>query len=137
MLRIASAALFISLGLCAGCGKSGPRRLALHGKVVTNRPVESLSLHPFPELNAPAVSTTVVNGEYRFTRDDGPVPGQYRAVFRFTDDPGTFGSGAPTGKKKEVVVAPVVKQAAPPPPAPDVTVTVPADGNGELDIVIP
>jgi|GEM_PF-6554777 len=135
-LRSALAAcLGVGILSCGGCScsKAGPQRRAIHGKVVSTREVNSISLQPIGELAAPAVSTTVTNGMYRFQKEDGPVPGQYRVVFGFVDVTGGF-----SGSKKELVAAPPpVKNVAPPPPPPDVAIIVPADGPLELDILIP
>ena len=135
MFRIACASVLCGILLVAtgcGCSNSGPQRRAIHGKVVSARPVITIALQPTGEAAAPAVSTAVANGEYRFTRDDGPLPGDYRVVFTFADQP----SGFSTGPKKEFLVTPA-NQIAPPAPPPNVTVAVPAEGPLELDIVVP
>jgi hypothetical protein len=135
MFRHAAAAVFLVALLVnasgCSCSSSGPQRRAIHGKVVTARPVQSFALQPLGEAKAPAVSTVVTNGEYRFTREDGPIPGEYRVVFAFVDQPSGFG----TNSKKELIVTPAAQ--TPPPPPPAVNVTVPAEGPLEFNIVIP
>lgn len=63
-----------------GCGSSDPARQPLHGSVtVDGVKLESgaISLRPAEGNSGPAAVTTVENGSYRFTRENGPMPGPY------------------------------------------------------------
>jgi hypothetical protein len=75
-------ALVLGVLLCIGCeGQSN--RLPLGG-TVTDRdgePLEgSISFLPDAGTEGPAANASVLNGEYRFDRANGPVAGKYRVI---------------------------------------------------------
>ncbi|HVW02530.1 MAG TPA: carboxypeptidase-like regulatory domain-containing protein [Planctomycetaceae bacterium] len=75
-------ALILCVLLCIGCeGQSN--RLPLTG-TVTDRdgePLEgSISFLPDGGTEGPAANASVLNGEYRFDRTNGPVAGMYRVI---------------------------------------------------------
>ena len=68
-----------------GCGANGPTRIPLAGKVTRGgEPIlqGSLSLTPSPGQKGVAANTAIKDGTYRFTADDGPSPGAYRAIIQ-------------------------------------------------------
>ncbi|WP_254513233.1 hypothetical protein [Anatilimnocola floriformis] len=130
MFRIVLACVVIGVS-CCGCGSSsGPPRRAIHGKINSSRPVQILTLQPIDGLAAPAVTTLVVDGQYKFQRSDGPLPGNYRVVPTFADETG--GLGQP---KKEISLPPAVRPQHKPTPPPNIEVL--SEGPLELDVVIP
>lgn len=134
----AATCLFVLL-LSGGCScSSGPQRKPIYGKIVSPREVNVITLQPSPDLAAPAVTTTVVDGAYQFSKEDGPIPGSYQAVFTFADTNGGF-SGGTSGNKKEFVrpTAPTPKAPPAPPPPTEVPITVPAEGSLEINITLP
>lgn len=68
--------------LSAGCqSETRLDRLPLTGKVTQfGIPVESALLSFLPLEQGPAASAIVAQGEYRFTTEDGPMPGKHRVV---------------------------------------------------------
>ena len=120
-----------------GCScSSTPQRQPVYGKIVSAREVKIVTLQPNPELVAPAVTTSVVDGTYQFSREDGPIPGGYRAVFTFADSVGTFGAGS-SSKKEFLRPTTPTPQAPPTPPPAEVPIIVPADGSLEINITLP
>ncbi|HUG70146.1 MAG TPA: hypothetical protein VMM76_20525 [Pirellulaceae bacterium] len=73
-----------------GCGdSSGPTRQALRGSITINGEVleqGAISLRPTEGHSAPAAVTTVEQGEYRFTSDNGPLPGPYAVKINIDPD---------------------------------------------------
>src|SRR5688500_11184148 len=71
----------LCLFIIAGCGgPSGPTRKALRGSItVDGIKLEqgAISLRPVDGHSAPAAVTTVEMGSYRFTSENGPLPGPY------------------------------------------------------------
>lgn len=66
----------------AGCGSpSGPSRVPGGGSVeLGNTPADDFLINFFPKSDnvAPPASTNIRNGKYRFSSNDGPMPGPYR-----------------------------------------------------------
>jgi hypothetical protein len=64
-----------------GCGgPSGPTRKELRGSITVNGiklEQGAISLRPVEGHSAPAAVTTVEMGSYRFTSENGPLPGPY------------------------------------------------------------
>ncbi|MCX7420460.1 MAG: hypothetical protein NT013_13115 [Planctomycetia bacterium] len=68
-----------------GCGSNGPSRIALSGKATRGgQPIRqgSITLTPNPGQKGVAANTSITNGVYRFTSEDGPSPGAYRAIIQ-------------------------------------------------------
>ena len=67
-----------------GCGGSkSPARVAVHGSVMTTEGFianGTIRFLPQPGTNGPVATTTVKDGLYRFSADDGPYPGDYKAA---------------------------------------------------------
>lgn len=125
----------ISLLVASGCScSSAPQRQPVYGKIASQREVKVVTFQPSPDLIAPAVTTEVVNGNYQFTRHDGPIPGAYKAVFTFADT-GGFGTAGST--KKEFVQPVPGAQPLTPQPPPELPITVPAAGSLEINITLP
>lgn len=143
-VSLAALATVLSIVLGSGCScSSGLRRQPIHGKVVSERPVQLVTFRPVDGLKAPAVTSEVKDGAYRFSRADGPIAGDYQVVFQFADIDVSFTGG---GKKpKEFAPPPVLdprtRQPLPAPPPPPteavLNVTVPAGGSLEIDLVVP
>ena len=76
------ASLIISA--CAGCGESdGATRVAMFGKVSLNgAPVTagSISLLPADGNDGPTANTTIQDGIYRFSSNNGPIAGAYQIL---------------------------------------------------------
>lgn len=75
-----------------GCGgDSGPKRIALSGKVTqADQPVKqgAISLAPAAGNRGVAANTAIKDGRYQFTSEDGPGPGPYKVTIlqTFTKD---------------------------------------------------
>lgn len=68
-----------------GCGSDGPNRIPLSGKVTCGgQSIKqgSITLTPAPGHKGVAANTSISDGQYRFTREDGPSPGSYRAIIQ-------------------------------------------------------
>lgn len=84
------ASLWLSL-LCVlilgmvGCGKSGPERIPLSGKVTYNgEPIEDgeIAFQPEPGTDAPPTSAPILDGEYKLSPNFEMVPGTYKVMIR-------------------------------------------------------
>lgn len=71
----------LALAVSAGCGgPQGPTRIAVKGKIEQGGkpvPVGSISYLPAPGNAGPAANTSIKDGEYRFTKEDGPITGAH------------------------------------------------------------
>jgi hypothetical protein len=141
---LAVAVIYLGIIGWSGCGCSSARRQAVYGKVISSRPVHTVTFQPVETLKAPAVTVEVKDGAYRFTRSDGPIPGDYQAVLQFADVDHSFAGGAK--KSKEIVlpmpvIDPRTRRPVPPPEPPPasvvIPVTVPAKGLREIDLTAP
>ena len=76
--------------LClSGCGSSGPGRQPLRGAVtIDGVKLESgaISLRPVDGNSGSAAVTTVEYGYYRFTQENGPLPGSYAVKINIDPD---------------------------------------------------
>ena len=74
----------ITASLLMGCGKSsGPQRVAVDGAIVSSDkliPNGTIRFLPEPGNNGPVAIVTVTDGLYRFTNENGPYPGKYKAA---------------------------------------------------------
>ncbi len=81
---IAAAAAFLALGaLTVGCGKGGPTRLPVWGSV--SRPDGdkvngSITFLPSEGRAGPAATTSLIEGQYGFDRENGPTAGPHRVI---------------------------------------------------------
>jgi hypothetical protein len=69
----------------AGCRRSGPDRVPLHGTVKTvsgDRFDASITFLPSDGKKRPAATASVRNGEYRFDRTNGPTAGPTKIIVR-------------------------------------------------------
>lgn len=79
-----AACLCLIFGLM-GCGSNGPTRISISGKVTRGGqpiPQGSITLTPSPGQKGMAANTSITDGTYRFTSDDGPSPGAYQATIQ-------------------------------------------------------
>lgn len=75
----------------AGCGRSGPRRVALQGEVkVGGTPLKGgrITFLPTEETKGPAAVATVTEGKFQFTSRTGPVVGKNKVQIEALIDPG-------------------------------------------------
>ncbi len=112
--------------IVVGCGGGeGPERIVVSGKVerggqpLTNA---SISYLPVDGHEGPAATTGIVDGEYRFTAETGPVAGPHQVVIRL---------GAPGNVLRETDVRPVAG-----PSSWQLTAEVPEQGPWENDFVL-
>src|SRR5262245_66469024 len=86
----------LALCLVSGCGRKGPERYEVTGKVLfTNQPVDEGLIEVEPLDNQGTKSgASIRTGEYRIPRDKGLSPGGYRVSIYAGD--GTSGT-APAG----------------------------------------
>ncbi|MBC8355532.1 MAG: hypothetical protein H8E66_26435 [Planctomycetes bacterium] len=103
-----------SLLCCLGCGGSDePQRHALRGSVaVKGSPVAkgTISFLPSQGVSGAPASTSVEDGEYRFSNENGPFAGLHRVIIGI-DEPledvnGAMSPAAPTGASSGIKVAP-------------------------------
>jgi hypothetical protein len=87
-----AAALFIQAVILAsvfGRGEGRPGRRAVYGEVrVGGQPVAkgSISFYPAEGQAGPAANTAIVNGRFRFSRNDGPFAGPHHVVLAYVRD---------------------------------------------------
>lgn len=84
------AVVIVALGL-TGCGGETSKRVPLSGKVTqADQPVKqgAISLVPAEGHRGVAANTSISDGVYKFTREDGPEPGPYKVtvMISFTKD---------------------------------------------------
>ena len=76
--------VLLSVTSLLGCGGSKtPARVAVHGSVMTAEGFianGTIRFLPQPGTTGPVAITVVKDGLYRFTADDGPYPGDYKAA---------------------------------------------------------
>lgn len=135
-------------GLClSGCGGSdGPQRHALRGAVAVEGIAVAegtISFLPAAGNGAQPAHTTIEDGEYRFSSDDGPFSGPHRVVIGIIPPPDVVGSRATDetetgGQGIKEVAAPRPPTRFQKPPAPkklqwEIEYTVPEDGNDTKD----
>lgn len=71
------------IGFISGCGDDSNPRLAVYGRVAGAEGRSGLvSFVPQESTQGPAARATLVNGEYQFGRNDGPVPGEYNVLIQ-------------------------------------------------------
>jgi hypothetical protein len=76
-------AVFAAVGLISGCGDSGIPRQAVHGRITGAEGRSGLvNFVPRENTHGPAARASLVNGEYQFSRADGPVPGDYTVIIQ-------------------------------------------------------
>jgi hypothetical protein len=142
-LAVAPAVFCLSCWLGCSCA-SGPSRKAVYGKVTSARPVQAVTFRPVESLKAPAVTVEVKDGAYKFTRAEGPIPGDYEAIVQFADTDVAFTGSGKKGKEMVVSMPTIdprtrrpVPPPEPPPPFAALPVTVPAKGPLEIDLTVP
>jgi hypothetical protein len=75
-------------GLCIvaiGCGRSNVDRLPVFGSIIgpgTEKLTGSVSFIPEGNRSSPGCVASLVNGQYRFDRTNGPGAGRYRILIR-------------------------------------------------------
>ena len=71
-----------------GCGGGeGPERIAVSGEVRRGgQPLTNASISYLPDAGhaGPAATTGIIDGQYRFTTQTGPVAGPHRVVIRLS-----------------------------------------------------
>jgi hypothetical protein len=71
-----------------GCGDSGIPRQAVYGRIDGAEGRSGLvSFVPRENTQGPAARASLVNGEYQFSRTDGPVPGDYTVIIQLEVSP--------------------------------------------------
>ena len=88
-LRNASCWLSIAVATAIyGCGNPGIPRQALHGRIAGAEGRYGLvDFVPRESTRGPAARASLVNGEYQFSRSDGPVPGDYTVIIQLEVSP--------------------------------------------------
>ena len=136
MLRsVALAALFAFSTL--GCGqKSQIDRKPIYGNIVgadgRNGVVTFIPIHT---SIGPAVTRSFKEGAYRFTKDDGPVPGKYNVTIKLVDSSPAAtqnGRGAVKRTRNSKTASEGGRLAYE--PAKTTTVSVSADGPFKIDL---
>jgi hypothetical protein len=100
--------------LACGCGPVGPKRAAVSGKVlVDNKPLErgTITFLPANGTAGPSAGGTIIDGEYRLTTEDGPVPGTHRVEIRGFRPSGRMVSN-PFDKKTKIEESTMIVPAA-------------------------
>lgn len=73
----------VAVVFLSGCGESGIPRQPVFGKISGAEGRTGLvSFVPAEGTSGPAARASLVNGEYRFSRSDGPVPGNYTVIIQ-------------------------------------------------------
>ncbi len=89
---------FVVAGMFTGCGGDGPNRIPLTGIVSAPEIVGALngtiSLLPDSGTKGPAANGLVRDGLYRFTTEDGPVPGTHRVLIDVEPERGKLDQAA-------------------------------------------
>lgn len=81
-LRSLIAAAILAVGV-VGCGDSGVPRQAIYGRISGAEGRSGLvSFIPQGGTQAPAARASFENGEYQFSRADGPLPGDYTVIIQ-------------------------------------------------------
>ncbi len=87
----------------AGCGSSGPPRVAVSGTVTLDgRPIEqgAISFVPTADSKQPSAGAEIAAGEYSIPAASGPSAGKYKVEIRWSKPTGKqieLGSPAPPG----------------------------------------
>jgi len=80
--------LLTAVGLISGCGDSSNPRLAVYGRVTGAEGRSGLvSFVPQESTDGPAARASLINGEYQFDRNDGPIPGEYNVLIQLEIPP--------------------------------------------------
>jgi hypothetical protein len=108
-----SAGLWILLGIGAtlvGCGKGdGATRLPVVGAVWLSsgeKLTGSITFVPAAGHRGPAATTTLVDGNYRFDRSNGPTAGPHRVIVRRVISKSRMLEGLASKQPKDVKPAP-------------------------------
>jgi hypothetical protein len=73
----------VAAAAIAGCGDTGIPRQAVHGRIEGAEGRSGLvNFVPLENTQGPAARASLVNGEYQFSRSDGPVPGDYTVIIQ-------------------------------------------------------
>jgi hypothetical protein len=69
--------------LISGCGDSGIPRQAVYGRIAGAEGRSGLvSFVPRENTQGPAARASLIDGEYEFSRADGPLPGDYTVIIQ-------------------------------------------------------
>lgn len=69
--------------LIPGCGDSGIPRQAVYGHIAGAEGRSGLvSFVPRENTQGPSARASLIDGEYQFTRADGPIPGDYTVIIQ-------------------------------------------------------
>jgi hypothetical protein len=122
LILLSALCLFTILPILGCGGPSGPTRKAIRGSITVNGvklEQGAISLRPADGHSAPAAVTTVEMGSYRFTSENGPMPGPY--AVKINIDPESAqgkaiirGTTAPSGGQP-AMLGPKGDSLAPPP----------------------
>ena len=85
--RIQTARLWLTVfavgAFISGCGDSGIPRQAVYGRIVGAEGRSGLiSFVPRENTQGPAARASLIDGEYEFSRADGPLPGDYTVIIQ-------------------------------------------------------
>ncbi|MFH1266075.1 MAG: hypothetical protein ABIK89_10135 [Planctomycetota bacterium] len=96
-------------------------------------PHGSIRFLPAPGNSGPAASTTIVDGEYRFTDESGPHGGPHQVCI---DVDLHLGTGKAAGQQGAQAVKPAVGKGIRP-PSPDAKTKPPAKSRWEVEYTVP
>jgi hypothetical protein len=124
----------IALGALAGCS-SERQRQPIYGRVTSRQPVMAVTLRPAAGVEGPAASADVINNEYRFTTENGPVAGWHEVTFVLAAPVAqTSSSAAKNSAQRSDKIPPLIVSPRQPP---TIQVEVPASGSLQLDLTVP
>lgn len=74
--------------LVPGCGDSGNPRQAVYGHIAGAEGRSGLvSFVPRENTQGPSARAELIDGEYQFSRTNGPIPGEYTAIIQLEVSP--------------------------------------------------
>ena len=132
------AALFAFSAL--GCGRESQiDRKPVYGNIVGAEGRNGVvTFTPIDTTIGPAATRSFEDGAYRFSEDDGPVPGEYEVTVEFVASPGAkqsgLGGGRGPGGRRLVSKNPVEGGRLAYEQPMTTTATVPADGPFKIDL---
>jgi hypothetical protein len=124
----------IALASLAGCSSERERQ-PIHGSVTSRQPVMAITFRPAAGGEGPAASADVINNEYRFTTENGPVAGWHEVTFVLAAPVAQTRSAAvQNSAQRSDKIPPMI--VSPRQPA-TLQVEVPASGSLQLDLTVP